>query len=355
MREVNACGHVAVVLGLTAMLALVSANASAASAQAPLTHVVRPGETLASIAELYYGDPRREGVLVTENGLNSGGGSAIVVGMRLLVPSVWYHKVLEGETWAELATRFYGDPSRAFVLIEANSGKSVHPDVGAELLVPYPLRHIADQNEALRKIAKLYFKNPNGINIISRFNEESKRVVRGQIVLVPLADLVLTKEGKALADKQKSESVEGGDVRQKQAAIDAELPALREHVRGGRYEDALAMANRLIGAGDLTSSHVVSIHREMATALVALDREDLAREALSRMLDEQPDAELDSVRTSPRVLKIFEQAKQAVAITPGKGPEKASRSKSGEGKSRRADASDRGESKNGRRKAARDD
>jgi hypothetical protein len=115
------------------------------------------------------------------------------------------------------------------------------------------------------------------------------------------------------------------------------------------------MANRLIGAGDLTSSHVVSIHREMATALVALDREDLAREALSRMLDEQPDAELDSVRTSPRVLKIFEQAKQAVAITPGKGPEKASRSKSGEGKSRRADASDRGESKNGRRKAARDD
>jgi LysM repeat protein len=350
MRAAFVCVRLAVVLALTAMLALGATSASAASAQAPLTHVVRPGETLASIAELYYGDPRREGVLVTENGLNSGGGSAIVVGMRLLVPSVSYHKVQEGETWAELATRFYGDPSRAFVLIEANSGKSGQPDVGAELLVPYPLRHIADQNEALRKIAKLYFKNPNGINVISRFNEESKRVVRGQIVLVPLADLVLTKEGKALADKQKSESVEGGDVRQKQAAIDAELPALREHVRDGRYEDALAMANRLIGAGDLTSSHVVSIHREMATALVALDREDLAREALSRMLEEQPDAELDSVRTSPRVLKIFEQAKQAIASTAAKGPEKTGR-KPGEGKSR----SDRAESKSGRRKAGRDD
>ena len=326
--------------------------ASSASAQAPLIHVVRPGETLASIAELYYGDPRREGVLVTENGLNSGGGSAIVVGMRLLIPSVSYHKVQDGETWAELATRFYGDPSRAFVLIESNGGKAAHPDVGAELLIPYPLRHIADQNEAVRKIAKIYFKSPTGINTISRFNEEPKtRVVRGQIVLVPLADLVLTKEGKELADKQKAERADGGDVRQKQASIDAELPALREHVRAGRYEDALAMANRLIGAGDLTSSHVVSIHREMATALIALDREDLAKEALVRMLNEQPDAELDGVRTSPRVLRVFELAKAASASTAGRTEGKAGR-KAGEGKGR----GDRAEAKGNRRKSGgRDD
>ena len=92
-------------------------------------------------------------------------------------------------------------------------------------------------------------------------------MVRGQILLVPLSDLVLTKQGKELADKQRSEHVGGGDVRQKQASIDAELPVLREHVRSGRYADALTMANKLIGAGDLTSSHVVSIHREMAIAL----------------------------------------------------------------------------------------
>jgi LysM repeat protein len=349
-RGLLAGSWMAVVLSL----AITLSSTRPAAAQAPLIHVVRPGETLASIAELYYGDPRREGVLVTENGLNSGGGSAIVVGMRLLIPSVSYHKVQDGETWAELATRFYGDPSRAFVLIESNGGKAAHPDVGAELLVPYPLRHIADQNEAIRKIAKIYFKGASGINTISRFNEEPKtRVVRGQIVLVPLADLVLTKQGRELAEKQRAERVDGGDVRQKQGSIDAELPALREHVRAGRYEDALAMANRLIGGGDLTSSHVVSIHREMATALVALDREDLAREALLRMLGEQPDAELDSVRTSPRVLRIFEQARQLIAAPAPKRPEKSARSKSAEPKSR----GERGESKRGaRRKAAgRDD
>ena len=43
-------------------------------------HVVRPGETLASIAQRYYGDPRRESVLVAENGLTTQGGAAIVVG-----------------------------------------------------------------------------------------------------------------------------------------------------------------------------------------------------------------------------------------------------------------------------------
>ncbi len=62
----------------------------------PIVHVVRPGETLASIAERYYGDPRRESVLVAENGLTSEGGSAIVVGLRLSIPTVSYHRVKEG-------------------------------------------------------------------------------------------------------------------------------------------------------------------------------------------------------------------------------------------------------------------
>jgi LysM repeat protein len=285
-------------------------GASAALAQSPLVHTVRPGETLASIAEAYYGDPRRESVLVTENGLMSGGGSAIVVGLRLVVPSVSYHRVQEGETWAELATRFYGDPSRAFVLIEANAGKAGgQPDVGAELLIPYPLRHVVDQTEALRKIAKMYYKDQD-LAIIRRFNEIGSRVVRGQILLVPLADLVLTPAGKQLAHQQAEDPPPGGDIREKQGLIDAQLPKLRELVRGGDYAEAVGLANRLIGGGDLSASQIVSIHRELATALCALGRDEAAKEAFATMLEEQPDAELDGVRTSPKVLRVFEQAQR---------------------------------------------
>ncbi|HJL30768.1 MAG TPA: LysM domain-containing protein, partial [Polyangiaceae bacterium LLY-WYZ-15_(1-7)] len=83
---------------------------SSAQAHRGYQHVVREGETLASIAERYYGDPRRENVLVAENGLTAQGGSPIEVGLRLQVPYVTYHRVQPGETWQELARRFYGDP-----------------------------------------------------------------------------------------------------------------------------------------------------------------------------------------------------------------------------------------------------
>jgi hypothetical protein len=60
----------------------------------------------------------------------------------------------------------------------------------------------------------------------------------------------------------------------------------------------------------LSASQIVSIHRELATALCALGRDELAKEAFATMLEEQPDAELDGVRTSPKVLRVFEQAQK---------------------------------------------
>ncbi len=277
-----------------------------------LVHVVRPGEKLASIAQRYYGDPRREAILVAENGLEARGGSSVTVGMRLVVPHVRYHVVREGESWRSLAERFYGMPERAFLLASVNGASPrENPDVGAEILVPHPLRHVAEQNETLVQVARRYYGDRREAKLLRRFNRlRGRRLQRGQIVLVPLSDLVLSEEGRALAARQYGRAPSGGERRALQARIAEQLPALREHVVAGRYAEALALGYRLLGSEACTGNQIVTIQRWLAEALVALERPDLAEAAFVEALARQPDLELDAMRTSPRVLAVFRRAQQ---------------------------------------------
>ncbi len=302
---------------LSICAALLVSSAASAAAQGDGTggsssymHVVRPGETLASIAQRYYGDPRRESVLVAENGLTTQGGAAIVVGLRLAIPRVSYHRVQEGESWAQIATQHYGDPRRVSALIEANPDAGGNtPNVGAELLIPYPLRHVARQGDTMRRVAQLYYDDQGEASRLMRFNSmRRQRLARGQIVLVPLADLLLSDEGRALIERTTGDDVEVGATRDMQHEIDEQLPQLREHVRRGRYAEAVALGNRLLGVGELTDIQIVRIFSELAVGYVALDRGDLATDAFARVLERQPDFRPDQRDTSPTVLAAYERA-----------------------------------------------
>ncbi len=274
-------------------------------------HIVRPGETLASIAQTYYGDPKRENVLVAENGLTDQGGSAIVEGLHLVVPTVRYHRVQEGDSWRALAERYYGDEKRAPVLMKANEQKpGGNPDEGAELLIPYPLRHVVRPGDSLASLAEQYYGDRIELRLIRAFNKIKGRMTRGQILLIPLFDLVLSEAGAARIGRATGQNPERGDVRALQAAIDGRIPELRAHVERGRYAEAVALGNQLLGTGKLTGNQELSIHRELGTAYVALGRPDMGADSFARALARQPDLELDSMRTSPLVLAAFEQAKK---------------------------------------------
>jgi hypothetical protein len=254
-------------------------------------------------------------VLVAENGLTTQGGAAIVVGLRLAIPRVSHHRVAAGETWAQIATQHFGDPRRASELILANPQvSSTQPDDGAELLVPYPLRHVARQSDTMRRVAQLYYGDQGEAARLMRFNSmRRQRLSRGQIVLVPLTDLVLSDEGRQVIEAATGEPITGGELRELQTRINEQLPALHAHVRRGRYPEAIALGNRLLGAGELTGNQIVTIQRELAVAYVALDRADLAADAFEQALARQPDLELDTRRSSPTVLRAFAGARERVA------------------------------------------
>src|SRR5260370_19768273 len=95
------------------------------------SHIVKPGETLAQIADRVYGDAKLETVLVGANALDAQGGTVIAPGMHLDIPAPGHHTVMQGDTWAELALSWLGtgDPARTELLARANKGVPWAPPV----------------------------------------------------------------------------------------------------------------------------------------------------------------------------------------------------------------------------------
>lgn len=303
MRQLVAVG-VALCVGMVAR--------QAQSQAAVYTHAVQEGDTLASIAQRYYGDPTREAVLREANRLKTASeGAGLAAGSWLFIPTVTYYRVGKDETWRSIAMRFYGREARASALIDANQGsRRVGPDEGAEILVPYPLRHVVAPGDTLAKIAKLYMPDdPVSLRRLKQFNPGAS-IERGRVVLVPLFGLKLVGEGRAEASAAFVQAAGGGAAQEAQNEAESAIPELIEKIQKAQFAEAVALGNRLLGLGSLTSTQVVTIQKELAVAYVALERPDLAEAAFRAALALQPNLELDSVRTSPRVLEAFNQAKQ---------------------------------------------
>ena len=81
----------------------------------------------------------------------------------------------------------------------------------------------------------------------------------------------------------------------------------------------------------LTGNQVVTIQRHLGTAYVALGRMDLAVNAFRAALTRQPDLQLDTVRTSPRVMRAFEEAREAMREEPEEPAGDAGAEDAGEG------------------------
>jgi phage tail protein X len=288
--------------------ALAAAAVLAASTDAAaFPHIVKKGETLASIAERTYGRVQMEQILVAANGLDAGGGIPIVAGMRLEVPALGHHRATAGETWAGLAEQLLGDARRSDVLALANNSMPwLAPADGQELVVPYNLRYVATDKDSLLTIAYRFLGERDKAWMLDGYNHrKSEPVHRGDVVLVPLTELPLTPEGRAEAASAGAlvRAEAEGKAREAQLRAEAELPQLAGEVRAGRWVDAVSRGNRMLGYGDLSRPEVAAIQRALTEAYVALDAEGLAETACTAWREADPQSVLDPVELSPKILR----------------------------------------------------
>jgi hypothetical protein len=296
------------------LLALAAAALAAACAGAWLEpraeafpYVVKSGETLAQIAERFYGQIQLEQVLVAANGLDAGGGLPVVPGLRLEIPAVGHYRVTAGDTWPGLAGALLGDPARSDALAVANGAMPwVPPTAGQEIVVPYNLKYVAAQGDSMLTVAYRFLGERDQAWMLDRYNhKDGEPLRRGELVLVPLASLPLTDAGKAEAAAAGGmvRTEGGGRAREAQRRAQVELPELVADVRGGRYVEAVARGNRMLGYGDLTKDQLGVIQRRLTEAYVALDAAGLARDACAAWRAAEPELALDPVELSPKILR----------------------------------------------------
>lgn len=270
------------------------------------THIVKPGETLALIAEHIYGDPKLETVLVGANALDSQGGTVIVPGMRLEVPAPGHHTVLQGESWADLALTWLGagDPPRTELLAVSNKGVPWIPPVeGQEIEAPAVVTYIAGDGETINSITQKFWGDPNRGWELNRYNQrEALTVHRGEVVLVPVPGLKLTEAGRSEARAAaERDGASGGVLHDQQRKVDAEVPQLLSDVRYGRYAEAIARGNRMLGTGALTHPQLAVVQRSLLEAYVAIDARAQAASACAAWKSNEPNPVLDAARVSPKI------------------------------------------------------
>jgi hypothetical protein len=285
--------------------AFAAALSTASTDSLGFAHVVQPGEALAQIADRVYGDPKRENVLVGANALDAKGGAIIAPGMRLEIPSPAHHVVLRGETWFAMSLAWLGtsDLPRAELLARTNKGVSwVQPVEGQEIEIPAVLSYIAGDGETVTSIAQRFWGNGNRGWELNTYNgREGVAVRRAEVVLVPMPGLRLTEAGRA--EERAAAERDGASAMsvEPQRKADAEMPQLLADIRYGRYAEAVARGNRILGGGALTRPQLATLHRSLLEAYVALDARAAAAAACVAWRANEANPELSPVRVSPKV------------------------------------------------------
>lgn len=278
------------------------------------THMARAGETLDQLSVRYYGDSGKSIVIRAANGFIHPDDGRLTEGESIIIPEVSYIRVEEGDSWESLANQYLCSPRRAGFLADMNEMSADRmPPVGAIIRIPYHLRHIFAKDESLRTVVKLYYQNKRSIEWLRNYNNpQKKKYGRGEVIIVPLLDIGFSAEEQRNIDAYRMNRFTKKDLIHQKEARNA-IAELKSDYEKGRYVEMVTTASKLLGYGKLTVPQEIGIYNFLAYAYVALDEKALAISAFREALARQPEMELSSITTSPKILEAFNDAKKSGA------------------------------------------
>jgi LysM repeat protein len=296
-----------------------AATASAGSAAEPRVgkHRIKRGDTLAAIAEKYYGERSRADLLARVNGLEKD--KPLRSGQLLSVPFSAAYKVRQGDTPSALAEKWLGGSSRHALLLEMNGLSPRGPlPAGAEIELPAILNRTLGRGETLGEVAQRYYGDAGRAEWIAQCSglERADLVKRGQRLQIPLTGALPARRPLAAASAAP-------------AATGAALPASATKAAGGgkRAEERDPAVNRaveLYGQGEYTKAATLleaalesdalrgsekrRALRYRAFCAVAAGDRAAAAQAFRDLQREAPDWKPNPIEDSPKIRRWHAEA-----------------------------------------------
>jgi tetratricopeptide (TPR) repeat protein len=274
------------------------------------THIAHVGETLEQLAVRYYGSPEMSMVIRAANGFVHPDDGSVTLGEQIEIPEVTFHNVRGEETWETIANQYLASSKRGIFLARMNNyDKNKFPPKGTIIRIPYHLRHIFAVGETMKSVIRLYYGKTRTISWLRQYNLTRKtKFSRGDVVIVPLIKLGFTEQEQKRIQAIRSERYSEKDMKAQDEAREA-IAELRRAFDQGQYIQMVATAHHLIGRGKLTVPQQIGVHKYLGFAYVALGQKQLAIEAFTKAIVLQPAMELSTITTSPKILKVFHEAK----------------------------------------------
>ncbi len=265
----------------------------------PLIHRLKKRETLAALAQQYYGDYQKSIYLRTRNRVIDP--KRLRPGKDIVIPLITYHQIEIGDSLSKLAGKYLKDAQKAKFIAQFNATGEYSPlKVGDRIRIPFELQHKVKPGQTLASISKLYYGNTISYQLLMNYNSitDVQSLKVGDVLKVPITTSKTTRRGwiqRALDTLRRSP----------EEKYPRELEEGVEFYHQGEYPGSIIKLRASLRARGLRVEDLVPIRKYLAFAYAQMGEQEAAAQQFLALLELQPDFRLVEAEVSPEILEVF--------------------------------------------------